>query len=202
MSNTSHSQYKSQNQNKCWKVAWLFRQNHSYKSPKRGLRHGGDVISAPPRSAPKTRCGWNVYLCLENLLFTKLMIINWKNYLIGWIKLHFCNFDIKNPVNWRKIYLFYLSWHYRDGPWPEHTSDPQWIRGQSGSDLGIFWPDPMIFFWIEDWKFEKFWIFVENFPDPEMADWTQPNTTWAPKKSTSPGQKRITQTHHKLARQT
>jgi len=55
---------------------------------------------------------------------------------------------------------------------PEHTFDPQKIRGQPGSDLGTFWPNQMAFFLPEGPKIEKFELFRGNFPNP------YPNQRW------------------------
>jgi len=51
---------------------------------------------------------------------------------------------------------------------PEHTFDPQYIRGQLGLDQGTFWPDPMRFFWPNGQKIGKFGIFCWNFPNPNQ----------------------------------
>jgi len=50
---------------------------------------------------------------------------------------------------------------------PEHTFDPQYIRGQPNFDLGNFCPDQRDFFESPKRKIEEFGIFRGNFPNPD-----------------------------------
>jgi len=72
--------------------------------------------------------------------------------------------------------------------WPEHTFDPQLIRGRISFDPGTFWPGPK-------GKKLKIWDFREKFSNakskPKMADPTNKNLTLSYQ-----GQQFLTRTHH------
>jgi len=59
---------------------------------------------------------------------------------------------------------------------PEHTFDPQYIRGWPVLDPDIFWPSSMRFFWPGKKKIKNFSILRGNFPNPEVADPTRPGS--------------------------